>query len=267
MDDPMTDLPVWVDDDGAVRIGTEGAVRWKGNIFAESSLSATEAMAALRRVLPSSPDDGWTRDGDRWVRESSDVDELRAHHGRYGPGSVEIRSLEWSWCVASVSADIGAWIDVGRRIANGYRYRMVRPADPLPASDTPPEGLPADSLRIPDGWGYPPGSWLVPPDTDPVDGWQRGFGDGSVDPWNMSSLYYAAPVCPIPEPPATEDVPLAFVKGRQVLNGEQVFSAAQRDDGTWIYVPSSPAAGAYLDLPVNADGTVTVLRESDRGDR
>lgn len=145
---------------------------------------------------------------------------------------------------------IASWMD--------HNYEALRPLmRSTPAAPVLPPGAPADS--VPSPWTEGAVICLA---RDVPDGWEsRGDSEST---WYAACLPTGAigearPV-PVPVEPPTEDVPLAFVKGRRLPDGPLIDRHPYQDASGWWFARGN---GWRTKLPVNDDGTVTVLRDQD----
>lgn len=130
-----------------------------------------------------------------------------------------------------------------------------------------PEGLPEDAVPCP----WFDGAWFVPGDAAVIDGWHRWYGGADMWASWMAAENLAAIVVrpPVPQEPETERVPLLnqdgtpHVVGRTLPGEDEAIGFLQWSDGRhWKWDVSHGGAYRWRRLPLNDDGTVTVLAAS-----
>lgn len=130
-------------------------------------------------------------------------------------------------------------------------------SDFMPIPTPIPDDLPPGSVAV--DW-FEHEAWVVPPGTEPVDGWELEDVDRWA-PWRLvSGLVRVVRRKPEPPSPDTEDVQLAHAEGRRLPGSSLMRELNSDGEGGWLFLS---AGGSWDPLPVNDDGTVTVLKAED----
>ena len=177
-------------------------------------------------------------------KENPTAEECVAHVAKGGVVEFQRRGDGSWWRSVSRTADDFQWC-----MDRGWRYRLVL-EDPVL-----PPGAPAGS--VPSLWT--PGAVICLAGDVPR-GWEaRGCTD---DGWELSAYWRASAIVEArpPAPPATEDVPLHKVIGRRLyVDDPGVVAEARVLTHSVAY--TNGKNGLWATLPMNPDGTVTVLAE------